>query len=67
MPGGGLASAQLQVARTVCRRAERRVVRLEVLNPEILRYLNRLSDLLFILARAVADDEQLWVPGATAQ
>lgn len=67
LPGGGLASAQLQVARTVCRRAERRVVRLEVLNPEILRYLNRLSDLLFILARAVADDEQLWVPGATAQ
>lgn len=51
--GHGLAAA-LHVARTVCRRAERRAVTLhrkEPLNPEVLRYLNRLSDLLFVLAR----------------
>jgi cob(I)alamin adenosyltransferase len=66
LPGGGLASAEVHVARTVCRRAERRAVSVEELNPEIVRYLNRLSDLLFILARAVAVEQETWAPGATA-
>ncbi|MER3483109.1 MAG: ATP:cob(I)alamin adenosyltransferase [Meiothermus sp.] len=55
-PGGHAASAALHLARTVMRRAERRVVELmrdEEVNPEALRYLNRLSDLLFTLARVV--------------
>jgi cob(I)alamin adenosyltransferase len=54
-PGGQLAAAQLHLARTICRRAERWVVSLareEPLNPHVLTYLNRLSDLLFVLARA---------------
>lgn len=54
LPGGTRAAAALHLARTVCRRAERRVVHLrekEPLDPEPLRYLNRLSDLLFVLAR----------------
>lgn len=54
LPGGCPAAAQLHVARAVCRRAERLVVRLsreETVSPEILRYLNRLSDALFVLAR----------------
>ena len=54
LPGGTQAAAKLQVARTVARRAERRVVKLgeaEPVNPEALRYLNRLADLLFLLAR----------------
>lgn len=54
LPGGSLAAAHLHVARTVCRRAERLVTRLsrqEILSPEILRYLNRLSDALFVMAR----------------
>src|SRR5881409_3009853 len=54
IPGGTLAAAHLHVARTVCRRAERLAVACgDELNPEVVRYLNRLSDLLFILARAV--------------
>ena len=56
LPGGCAAGAILHVARVVCRRSERCVVRLtreEEVNPEIIRSLNRLSDLLFILARAV--------------
>ena len=55
LPGGGFGGAFLHYARTVCRRAERSVTRLQEqqsMNPEILRYLNRLSDLLFVLARA---------------
>jgi cob(I)alamin adenosyltransferase len=72
IPGGTPASAQLHVCRTVCRRAERRAIALgEESNPEVVRYLNRLSDLLFILARAVNKDrpggagsEPLWDPGA---
>jgi len=54
------------VCRTVCRRAERRVVALgEDASPVVLRYLNRLSDLLFILARdAARGEELLWEPGA---
>nr|WP_279322885.1 hypothetical protein [Rhodothermus marinus] len=54
LPGGAPAAAMLHVARTVCRRAERHVVEAmqqEALNPEVLRFLNRLSDLLFVLAR----------------
>jgi cob(I)alamin adenosyltransferase len=55
LPGGSVAGASLHVARTVARRAERRVVALaaiEDMNPQVVVYLNRLSDLLFILARA---------------
>ena len=65
LPGGTPAAAQLHVCRTVCRRAERRAVDCgEELYPECVRYLNRLSDLLFILARAANDgDEPLWEPG----
>lgn len=55
LPSGVPAAAQLHIARTVARRAERRVVALEAEapNPEVLRFLNRLSDLLFVLARDV--------------
>ena len=72
IPGGTPAASHLHVARTVCRRAERRAVAVgEDGNPEVVRYLNRLSDLLFILARATNLDlrsgsagEPLWEPGA---
>ncbi|HXN37276.1 MAG TPA: cob(I)yrinic acid a,c-diamide adenosyltransferase [Solirubrobacteraceae bacterium] len=65
IPGGTPASAHMHVCRTVCRRAERRVVALgEAASPQTLCYLNRLSDLLFILARdANHGEEPLWVPG----
>jgi cob(I)alamin adenosyltransferase len=55
LPGGGSAGAALHVARTVCRRAERRVVGLGAVavEPIVLVYLNRVSDLLFVMARAV--------------
>jgi cob(I)alamin adenosyltransferase len=56
LPGGAAAAAQLHQARCVCRRAERRLAKLsaeESLRGELLRYLNRLSDLLFVLARVV--------------
>jgi cob(I)alamin adenosyltransferase len=72
LPGGTEASARLHVARTICRRAERDVLlgSEEVeLNPLVLRYLNRLSDLLFILARAAnaaaGRSEPLWKPGSS--
>ena len=72
LPGGTEVSARLHVARTICRRAERDVLlgAQEVdLNPLVLRYLNRLSDLLFILARAAnaasGRDEPLWKPGSS--
>jgi cob(I)alamin adenosyltransferase len=65
LPGGTPAAAQLHVCRTVCRRAERRVLDVEDATPTVLRYLNRLSDLLFILSRgANGGDEPLWQPGA---
>ena len=66
LSGGTPSAAWLHVCRTVCRRAERRVVALgAAASPEALRYLNRLSDLLFILARdANRGEEPLWVPGA---
>jgi cob(I)alamin adenosyltransferase len=51
IPGSLLESAGLDLARTTCRRAERRVASLTNVNPEILRYLNRLSDLCWLLAR----------------
>ncbi len=64
IPGGTHAAAQLHVCRTVCRRAERRALAVGSVNPEVVRYLNRLSDLLFILARAVNEGaEELWEPG----
>jgi cob(I)alamin adenosyltransferase len=65
LPGGTAAAAQLHVCRTVCRRAERLAVACgELLNPEVVRYLNRLSDLLFILSRGANEGrEPLWQPG----
>jgi cob(I)alamin adenosyltransferase len=66
LPGGTAAGAQLHVCRTVCRRAERRAIACgDLVSAECVRYLNRLSDLLFILSRAVnGSDETLWSPGA---
>jgi cob(I)alamin adenosyltransferase len=72
IPGGGPAGARLHICRTVCRRAERRAIAVgEDVNPDVVRYLNRLSDLLFILSRAVnvhvsprGGQEPLWDPGA---
>ena len=64
LPGGSAAAAQLHVCRTVCRRAERRALLVQDASPEVMRYLNRLSDLLFILSRAAnGGDEPLWEPG----
>jgi cob(I)alamin adenosyltransferase len=71
LPGGCPAAAALHLARTVTRRAERATVELaslegERVNPEALKYMNRLSDLLFVAARAVNDggkSDVLWVPG----
>lgn len=71
LPGGSPAAAALHVARTVCRRAEREIVALadrsgEHVSPQVLKYINRLSDLLFVASRAVNDlgkGDVLWVPG----
>jgi cob(I)alamin adenosyltransferase len=68
LPGGSAAAAQLHVCRTVCRRAERRTIACgDDISPECVRYLNRLSDLLFIVSRAANVDagveEPLWEPG----
>ena len=70
LPGGGTTGAFLHQARTVCRRAEVEILRLsraEAVSPFVLRYLNRLSDLLFVLARWIAKDdgepEYLWERG----
>jgi cob(I)alamin adenosyltransferase len=69
LPGGRPAAAWCHLARTVCRRAERDVVTLardEPINPQVIVYLNRLSDLLFVLARVYngnGRDDLLWVPG----
>ena len=69
LPGGRPSAAWCHLARTVCRRAERDVVSLaarERVNPQVVVYLNRLSDLLFVLARVYNDDgrdDLLWVPG----
>jgi cob(I)alamin adenosyltransferase len=65
LPGGTAPAAQLHVCRTVCRRAERLAIACGAdCSPEVVRYLNRLSDLLFILSRGANDgDEPLWEPG----
>ncbi len=65
LPGGTDAAARLHLARTVCRRAELAALAVTPGNPLALRYLNRLSDLLFILARAAnaGEAEPLWRPG----
>jgi cob(I)alamin adenosyltransferase len=72
LPGGSPAAATLHWARTVCRQAESVVIELaaaERLNPQLVVYLNRLSDYLFITARIANDcgrTDVLWVPGASA-
>jgi len=69
LPGGSLAAATLHVARTVCRRVELGVIALattETVNPHTVIYLNRLSDLLFVLSRAANGNgaaDVLWTPG----
>jgi cob(I)alamin adenosyltransferase len=72
LPGGTLLSAHIHVARTVCRRAERSILMLredEPVSQSILEYMNRLSDLRFVMARAVViaekQPEYLWVPGGS--
>lgn len=70
LPAGGHATSACHLARTVCRRAERRAVSLnreEAISPYVISYLNRLSDLLFVVARVLARHENgtevLWQPG----
>lgn len=67
LPGGELSVAQCHMARTICRRAERRIVEFseqDSIQPEIVKYINRLSDFLFVLARKLSDirglEETLW-------
>jgi cob(I)alamin adenosyltransferase len=73
LPGGSAAAAWLHLARTVARRAERAMTRAAEttpVNPEAIKYINRLSDHLFVLARLVAKNEGgdiLWKPGATRE
>lgn len=70
LPGGTAAAAHLHLARTIVRRAERGITALaaeETVNPEAVRYINRLSDLLFVMSRVANNagrDDVLWVPGA---
>ena len=70
LPGGSEVAARLHLGRTVSRRAERCITRLAVeqeINPEAIKYINRLSDHLFVLARRVNDNgatDVLWVPGS---
>ena len=69
LPGGTPGAAQAHLARTVARRAEREFVQLsarEALNPVALRYLNRMSDHLFVMARHLNENgarDVLWIPG----
>jgi cob(I)alamin adenosyltransferase len=70
LPGGGRVGAYLHQSRTVCRRAERDILRLsreEEVNPDVLKYVNRLSDLFFVLSRWIAkqtgEQEYLWQRG----
>jgi cob(I)alamin adenosyltransferase len=71
LPGGSEAASWLHLGRTVARRAERCMTALaarEAINPEAIKYINRLSDHLFVLARRLNDNgatDVLWVPGAT--
>ncbi len=73
LPGGSAAAAWLHLGRTVVRRAERAMTALaaeEEINPEAIRYTNRLSDLLFVLARVMNDNGQadvLWIPAKNQQ
>ena len=75
LPGGSSAAAALHLARTVCRRAERSAVHLALIadgpiSAPALKYLNRLSDLLFVAARwtnAKGQDDVLWTPGGTRE
>ena len=72
LPGGTPAAAWLHLARTVCRRAERATVTLthaEPVNPEVIKYLNRLSDFLFVLGRVAngTAGDVLWVPGKSRE
>lgn len=73
LPGGTALAAHLHLCRTVCRRAERLVVELataEAVNPEAVKYLNRLSDWFFVAGRIANDDgaaDVLWVPGLTRE
>lgn len=73
LPGGTPGAAYAHLARTITRRAERRVVALshgETVNPAVVRYLNRLSDHLFVLGRKLNDNatmDVLWVPGANIE
>ncbi len=73
LPGGSRLAAQLHLCRTVCRRAERLAVELaaeEPVNPEAVKYLNRLSDWFFVMGRIANDDgkaDVLWVPGLTRE
>ena len=73
LPGGSPAAAYLHLARTMTRRAEREVTLLaesEVINPEAIRYVNRLSDLLFVMSRTLNGKgarDVLWQPGANRQ
>ena len=67
LPGGTRSAARVQVARSICRRAELDVLAIdEPLNPALTQYINRLSDLLFVMGRACNENGQadvLWVPG----
>ena len=69
LPGGSLLSSRLHLARTVCRRCEINIIELNYktpVNKNILKYINRLSDLLFVIAREIntrEDKEILWKPG----
>jgi len=67
MPGGNQTSALFHVARTIVRRAERRVWAAENTNPVVAQYLNRLSDLFFVMARFYNENEVLWQPGGEEQ
>jgi cob(I)alamin adenosyltransferase len=69
LPGGTELASRLYLARAVCRRAERSVLGVDEVSPLIAVYLNRLSDLLFILARAAnaGIEETLWKPGASGR
>jgi cob(I)alamin adenosyltransferase len=67
LPGGSEGAAHAQIARAVARRAERAMTAVPEVNPVLLRYLNRLSDHLFVLGRVLNDNgatDVLWVPGA---
>jgi cob(I)alamin adenosyltransferase len=73
LPGGSSLNAFLHQARTVCRRAERDILKLkqiDLVNPEIIKYINRLSDFLFVAGRWVTETlgetETLWQPGKSS-